>query len=139
MTSFPSTASGRRTRLFIDYWNFQLNWNQRAPGANCDWKALPLATLSAAGGVLASVGLAEPLELEETLLYASVDPQSDANLRRWLDTFINRLPSWRVTVRERRPQPRVIHCRTSGHDVEKCPSGKSAGAAARAERVTLPR
>jgi len=27
-----------------------------------------------------------------------------------------------VTVRERRPQVRVIHCRACGYDAEKCPS-----------------
>jgi len=117
-----AVSAGRRTRLFIDYWNFQLTWNSRSQGANCDWRALPLTALGAAGAVLASVGLSEPLELEETLLYASVDPQEEAKLRRWLDTFVNRLPSWRVTVRERRPQPRSLHCRACGHDSEKCPT-----------------
>ncbi|MFL6127976.1 MAG: hypothetical protein ACJ73E_02795 [Mycobacteriales bacterium] len=124
MTSFTGTTGGRRTRLFIDYWNFQLSWNERSAGTLCDWKALPLATLSAAGGVLASVGLSEPLELEETLLYASVDPTADAKLRGWLETFINRLPSWRVTIRERRPRPRSIHCRACGQETEKCPHCK---------------
>jgi hypothetical protein len=122
MTSFPATVrSGRRTRIFIDYWNFQLSWNERSKEAGCDWRALPLATLTAAGGVLAGVGLAEPLELDETLLYASVDPLAAARLRNWLETFVNRLPSWRVTIRERRERPRSVHCRACGHDAEKCP------------------
>ncbi len=83
---------------------------------------LPRAVTVAASQLLTSVGLSDPLELEETLLYASVDPVAEAKLRTWLDVFVNRLPSWRVTVRERRPQPRTLHCRNCGHDSDKCPS-----------------
>ena len=32
---------GIRTRIFIDFWNFQLNWNDRPGGQRCDWKRLP--------------------------------------------------------------------------------------------------
>lgn len=65
----PDTT-GRRTRLFIDYWNFQLSWNERS-SVKCDWRALPLTVVGASSAVLASVGPSDPLDLEETLLYAS--------------------------------------------------------------------
>ena len=28
-------------RLFIDFWNFSINWKTRTDGAKTDWKALP--------------------------------------------------------------------------------------------------
>jgi uncharacterized LabA/DUF88 family protein len=115
-------GSIRRTRIFVDYWNFQLSWNSASRGARCDWRALPGAMIGAANQVLAEVGSSDVLELEETLLYASVDPTTDANLRRWLHSFVDRLPGWRVEVRDRRPQSTAIHCRACGHDSDKCPS-----------------
>jgi len=32
-----------RTRIFIDFWNFQLHWNDRLDPQRCDWRALPPA------------------------------------------------------------------------------------------------
>lgn len=70
------------TRLFVDYWNFQLNWNERSNRANCDWKALPRVLVQEAGKSLEVAGSSDSLALDETLVYASVsstqvrDPQS---------------------------------------------------------------
>ena len=29
------------TRIFVDFWNFQLNWNDRTDKDLCDWTVLP--------------------------------------------------------------------------------------------------
>ncbi|MBV9141681.1 MAG: NYN domain-containing protein [Pseudonocardiales bacterium] len=113
--------AARRTRIFIDYWNFQLSWNSAAKQSKCDWQALPPAILTATASLLGSVGLTDPLDLEETLLYASVDPVNETNLRRWLTAYIERLPSWRVAIRERKPQPRKVHCRYCDSTFDTCP------------------
>jgi hypothetical protein len=56
-----------RTRIFIDFWNFQLNWNDRMAGKQCDWRALPLALVDETNGILKSAGGAtEGVTLEET-------------------------------------------------------------------------
>ena len=114
--------AARRTRIFIDYWNFQLSWNTAMNPAKCDWRGLPSATLAAAATLLGTVGLTDPLDLEETLLYAAVDPVSEGRLQNWLTTYIDLLPSWRVLVRERRAQPRQVHCRNCGETLRACPS-----------------
>lgn len=114
--------AARRARIFIDYWNFQLSWNSAAKKSKCDWRALPPAILAETASVLGSVGLADPLDLEETLLYASVDPVDEAKLRGWLTTYVERLPSWRVTIRERKPQPRRVHCRHCDSNFTACPN-----------------
>lgn len=111
----------RRARIFIDYWNFQLTWNSTTKQSKCDWRALPLSILTVTSSVLGSVGFADALDLEETLLYASVDPVGETNLRNWLTTYIERLPSWRVTIRERKPQPRQVHCRHCDSTFDACP------------------
>lgn len=111
-----------RVRVFIDFWNFQLNWNDRmGVDKNCDWRALPLALLDQTNDILKGAGgVAEDGTLEETLLYASVDPLRDAKLRNWLENTVDRFPSFRVQVRERRAQPKRIHCRHCRTEINAC-------------------
>jgi hypothetical protein len=101
--------------------NNLLSWNSVAKQSKCDWQALPPAILTATASVLGSVGIRDPLDLEETLLYASVDPVDETKLRSWLTTYIERLPSWRVKIRERKPQPRRVHCRYCDSTFTACP------------------
>lgn len=112
-----------RARIFIDFWNFQLNWNSRMPGKQCDWQSLPLALLEETNSILkGSGGVTEDTTLEETLLYASVNPTSDARLRSWLENTVDRFPSFRVKIRERRSQPKRVHCRRCKTSVDACPT-----------------
>jgi uncharacterized LabA/DUF88 family protein len=100
-----------RVRVFIDFWNFSLGWKRRVTSGDCDWRALPLGLVKEGQSLLESMGVTEPLTLEETLVYASVDPLEEVKLKRWLTDTIDRMPSYRVTIRERKPQPKTIHCR----------------------------
>src|SRR5205823_992680 len=88
----------------------------------CDWRALAPAVIAASAALLGTVGITDPLDLEETLLYASVDPMTEGPLRNWLTSYIDLLPSWRVSVRERRAQPRKMHCRHCNTTIKTCPS-----------------
>jgi uncharacterized LabA/DUF88 family protein len=67
-------------------------------------------------------GIAEELALEETLVYASVNPQSEGKLRGWLETFLDRQPSFRVKIRERKSKGRKVHCSACGTYNENCQS-----------------
>jgi NYN domain len=109
-----------RTRVFIDFWNFQLNWNERSGGAQLDWTAVPRVLLDEAKKKLEAASIIEGLQLEETLVYASYLPSRDAKLKAWLDSFLDRQPSFRVNARQRRAKRRKIHCVTCGHLNEKC-------------------
>jgi uncharacterized LabA/DUF88 family protein len=109
-----------RVRVFIDFWNFQLNWNDRMNQQKCDWRALPRAIVTQAALLLQPMGVADPLVLEETLLYASVDPTTETALKDWLTNTIDRMPSYRVKIRERKPQPKTIHCRDCGAEFSQC-------------------
>jgi hypothetical protein len=112
-----------RTRIFVDFSNFQLAWNQRAGGARCDWPQLPPLLVRRAGEVLAAGGVPSDLSIEETLVYASARPGAlDAKLRQWLTGFLDRQPGFRVKVRERRLRSHEIHCRECGTDSVACPA-----------------
>lgn len=110
-----------RTRVFIDFWNFALNWRERADGARIDWPAVPRVLLDEARKKLEVAGVTEALQLEETLVYASY-LSTDTKLKGWLDSFLNRQPSFNVKSRERKSKPRKIHCQRCDGDTDKCQS-----------------
>lgn len=109
-----------RVRIFIDFWNFQINWNHRMGDKSIDFRALPKAIIDEAASKLAEMGLEDPLVLEETLVYASVDPRFDAKTHNWLTNTVDRITSYRVKIRERKPRPKTVHCRTCGSVFDKC-------------------
>lgn len=117
-------SSPLRYLVFIDYWNFQLNWNHRRdPGQRCDYGKLPGMLISEAvrvvGAVESNTGTAS---LVETRLYASADSQGDQQLKNWLINTVNRMPSYRVDVRTRRTQAKPVFCRNCRTKTELCPS-----------------
>lgn len=114
-----------RLRIFIDFWNFQLNWKRNAQaGQDCDWRALPSVLVHESRALLEGAGLEGALQLEETRVYASIDPafETTSKLRGWLDSFLARQPSYRVFVSERRPVSTIIRCKKCEHELSACPS-----------------
>ena len=71
--------------------------------------------------VVQRVSPSASLDLEETLVYASYNPLTEPNLKRWLDNFLNKQPSFRVSTRERRPVPKAARCAGCGSEVAACP------------------
>jgi hypothetical protein len=108
------------TRVFIDFWNFQLNWNERAAGGKVDWPAVPRVLLDEARKQLETAGVDGDLTLEETLVFASYNPARERKLKGWLDNFLDKQPSFRVNTRERREKMRKIHCPSCGEHNETC-------------------
>jgi NYN domain len=110
-----------RARIFVDFWNFQLGWND-AHGRNmCDWTKLPAALIAATAATLSGVGLSDTLSLEETIVHASVEV-GDGKQRGWFTNFLDRQPSYDVKLRERRVRPRKLRCRSCGTETTHCPS-----------------
>jgi uncharacterized LabA/DUF88 family protein len=118
-----------RVRLFIDFWNFSLAWSERAAGAQCDWKKVPLAFRDAASAALKDAGLGD-LELVETRVYASYEPGRENKLKNWLHNFLDRQPGVRVFTAERHWRERPIHCRVCGTETVRCSCGVPFGRAA---------
>ena len=106
-------------RIFIDFWNFTLQWQDVAAGKQCDWQKLPNALAATAQATAPQLGA---LQLEDVRVYASTNPDKDANLRRWLDTFLDRQPGFRVFVRERKARKKPVYCSNCKNSLEKCPT-----------------
>lgn len=112
-----------RTSIFIDFWNFSLQWRNRANGDLIDWHKVPAQLLGESERQLQLAGFGDALHLEETLVYASYD-EDDAGrkLKGWLDAFLDKQPRFRVTTRVRRSKPRSVYCRACEHSIERCPN-----------------
>lgn len=111
-----------RTSIFIDFWNFSLQWRNRANGELIDWQKVPAQLLGESERQLQLAGFGDALHLEETLVYASYD-EDDAGrkLKGWLDAFLDKQPRFRVATRVRRSKPRSVYCRACEHSIERCP------------------
>ncbi len=90
--------------------------------ARCDWTALPRVLVEEASRSLEVAGSSDALALDETLVYASVKSgESDNNLNQWLTNFLDRQPSFRVRVRERRVRTGGIWCNSCRTQTADCP------------------
>jgi uncharacterized LabA/DUF88 family protein len=113
-----------RVRLFVDFWNFQLGWNEHlTPAKQCDWPRVPVCFVAEAQAAISGAGVEERLQLEETRVYASYNPgrAEDTKLKGWLSNFLDRQPSFRVFAAERKDKRATVHCRECGRDFEACP------------------
>lgn len=106
-----------RVRIFIDFWNLQLQWNRfhEKRGAKktvkIPWdKTLPTVITHR----VHSAG-----EYSGTHVYASVQQDADAPLRRFLHVM-DGFSGYAVTVKERKPASRV-HCSKCGEYIDECP------------------
>ena len=107
----------QRLHVFVDYWNFQLRWNERAGEARCNWAQLPAVLCEA----VAALPLSGELDFQGMRVYASCDPD-DENLRRWLENFVERQPGTSVVLLERRRRFDHVRCRACGYDTATCPA-----------------
>lgn len=113
-----------RVRVFVDYWNFQLAWNERqhrsVQQSGCDWRRLPSILVKEATQVTTSAGLGS-LSLEETRVYAGYEAGRENKLKDWLDNFLDRQPGIRVFTSERHWRKKPVHCRHCDTEHSDCP------------------
>jgi hypothetical protein len=114
-----------RVKLFVDFWNFQLHWNDevgRTPKGDpikIPWdRVFPDVVVKAVGKKRA-----EAVSYAGTHVYASTDPIGDASLRRFLHAM-DGFPGYAVTVKDRKPVNRPIRCTSCKKEFELCPSCK---------------
>ena len=106
-------------RLFIDFWNFQIQWRDRTNDAHVDWAKLPTVLAGAAQTTATQLGA---LRIDDTRIYASVNPIKDAKFRGWLDSFLDRQPGFRVFTRERKPRKKPVYCGACNTETADCPN-----------------
>ncbi len=99
-----------RVRIFVDFWNLQINWNDyhAKSGANAPGP-IPLTELPAL--LVAEVAKGEPAKFAGIHVYASVNSNSekDRKLANWLHHSMAGLTGYIVDVRERKPR-KTIRC-----------------------------
>lgn len=112
-----------RLRVFVDFWNFQINWNRLAGQGQCDWRSLPAVLSKEAQSRLHAAGLGN-VTLEESRVYASYEPGNpkEAKLRSWLGNFLDRQPGVRVFQAERHWRQKAVHCRACDAHIGQCPA-----------------
>jgi len=111
-----------RTKIFIDFWNLQLNWNQLV-GKTADNQPIRIPWEPTLPQVLCdavSDKLNEKATYAGVHVYASVAPDGDSGLRR----FLHAMKSFRgytVLVKERKARSQGIHCQSCKKTIEICP------------------
>jgi uncharacterized LabA/DUF88 family protein len=108
-----------KTRIFIDYWNFQLNLIEvYGSQFRIDWAQLSQWIIRKAQGIVDT-----PLEFEGTQVYVSFDPskEADKKLVKWVNEFLDRQTGVEVILTERRPKNPPV-CQECKKVVLTCPT-----------------
>lgn len=119
-------ANELKIRIFIDFWNFQLNWNERFGNATkINWKLLPKIVTDKVLEITQSPQL-QFMQYDEIRVYASCNPayEKDRSLKSWLNNFLNRQTGFRVFIRERKSKMKKTHCKECNEDISVCPKCK---------------
>ena len=98
-------------RIFVDFWNFQLCWNDAFPvdkskgeqPVRIDWKGLPKILMNELPTALG--GDTRPLVFKGINVYASVNPDpqgKDAGLKNFLGKVLNQMVGYNVLIFDRK-------------------------------------
>lgn len=126
--SLTPPARACRVIVFLDYWNFQIGWNQRAPLSSgkrtqCDFLALPSESVALAEGALSAFDRS-PLHLIQTRVYASHDRDNvkDLKNREWMHQLMGQRDDFVVRNAPRLTRSEPTRCRACAHEVSTCPN-----------------
>lgn len=110
----------RNVKIFVDYWNFQLRWNDNNKTTELAqrpiklaWERLPTVLM----GELPSIfGTSDPISFKGIYVFASVDPRPgsrDEGLKRYLN-YLNQQTGFQVRVKDRKAKADSCpHCSTA--------------------------
>lgn len=106
-------------RIFVDFWNFQLQWNETTGGQKIDWPKLPQVLLQKT----VEISNIADYQYDGCRVYASVNMATPegGRLKGWLKTFLDRQPGINVHIRERKPRLKAFHCKECNNEIANCP------------------
>lgn len=104
-------AERTRVRMFVDFWNFQIGWNQIYQHSETGgivpipWKDVLPSLL------IAEAAKGQAAKFSGAHVYASVDPNNpkERGLRSWLHHGLKSFPGYSVVVKERKAR-KPIRC-----------------------------
>ncbi len=119
-------ADKTRVRMFVDFWNFQINWNDYHQKAGSGRPEIPWKDLSSI--LTAEAVKGQPAKFAGAHVYASVDPSGpkDKKLSNWLHHVLASFMGYSIIVKDRKPR-KTIRCQEEAckAEVRTCPSCKS--------------
>jgi uncharacterized LabA/DUF88 family protein len=107
-----------KTRIFIDFWNFQLSLRGNTmAGYKLDWMKLSPLLIDTASNLIG-----QQLTFEETFVYLSHNPKNkaDRSLLNWATNVLDRFPGVHVKIFERKPKFAPI-CQNCHRPISRCP------------------
>lgn len=120
-----SSPSAPRMRVFVDFWNLQLTFNEKEAKAKgtpvaterfpIDWLRFPRIITTEAAKLLGT-----PCAYEGTAIYTSYNKKTDKKFFRWATDWLDRQPGIQVTCSERQPK-RPPKCPSCHKPIEACP------------------
>lgn len=107
-------------RIFVDFWNFQLQWNETSPNQPLNWSKLPQIFLQET----VRLATVNNYQYDGCRVYASVNmgTQEGGKLKGWLKTFLDRQPGINIYIRERKPRLKGFHCKECDTEISICPN-----------------
>jgi uncharacterized LabA/DUF88 family protein len=116
--SFSGEVNMSKGRIFIDYWNFQLNMvDFYGKEFRLDWFRLPNLLINQGAKLIGS-----PLEYEGMHVYISYDKNRDGDksLKDWAHNVIEKVPGVDVIMKERKPR-NPQKCPNCHREIKICP------------------
>lgn len=106
-----------KTRVFIDFWNFQLSINDIDPAYRIDWRKVSPWLIGEASNIVG-----RSLSHEGTQVYMSYDPgnKKDSGLRDFALNVLGRFPGIQVSLLERKARNAPV-CPSCHQPIENCP------------------
>jgi len=116
-------ADKARVRMFVDFWNFQINWNEYHAGRGAGRLIIPWKDLPAV--LTTEISRGQAVKFAGAQVYASINSSSpkDMKLSRWLHHTLASYTGYSIDVRERKPR-KTIRCQEENckAPVENCPA-----------------
>ncbi len=105
--------------MFVDFWNFQISFNNENAGFNIDWRKLGLVLAEEA---LMMVDASASLAYQGMNVYGSYGQSSkDRGMRRWAETILDRFPGVQVTMLPRQRKQSGPECPSCFEAILICP------------------
>ena len=119
MANDPKPEHRIRVKIFVDFWNFQISFNNQNAGFSVDWRKL--------GGVLAQEAL-KTVDASASLSYQGMNvygsygkSDKDKRMRMWAENTLDRFPGVQVTMLERQRKRKGPACPSCYEEIPSCP------------------
>ncbi|MCW2924563.1 MAG: hypothetical protein JWM98_1967 [Thermoleophilia bacterium] len=126
---FWGCLMAQRTFAFIDYWNFQLNWNDHVPDGKTNnainWRSLGKNLQQKAEFLYQrELRKRDYLDLKGREIFAGLT-EGDSNsetTRRWLEDTIGARYGWQCHIRNNKRRPKPAYCQKCVRKHASCPT-----------------